>query len=141
MTGRVTHHKIQPNYYIHQIQIRITNQSRLDNSVSECWLQYLSKTASPPTCSIRTSQIDTVTDGKRVFRTAFPNFEIEPTAINFPIFIKAHETVEGYVIFSTNEIDLDDLIASGANYRILRIKDAQLKWYEHQVQFSKPDVR
>ena len=49
VTGAAEHTKVQQDYYIHQIQIRLTNQSRLDNSVSECWLQFRSQTARPPT--------------------------------------------------------------------------------------------
>ena len=97
--------------------------------------------AKPPTCNIPTIQIDTVTDGKRVFKVVRHNFEVEPSAIIFPIFIKAHDIVEGYVVFFTNEKDLDDIIASDAKQRILRIKDAHLNWYESPVQFSKPSSK
>jgi hypothetical protein len=132
VTGRAKQTKTQ-QLWIEQIHVRITNRSSRDNSISECWLEWESKTARPPTCRMRTAEIRTVTDGKRILRVVSSNFEIEPSAIEFPLFLRAQDTVEGFVVFSAPPQILTDI---GESATKLRIRDSHSKWNESSVDVS-----
>lgn len=121
--------KTPDRWTVHEIKVRLTNRSRIDNSVSECWEH-------PTDRRLNTNvRAESPIDGPIARQLAHSGinkdflFQFSQETLQFPLPIDARLTIESNVLFVVppGGPDYSEYPAS------LRLRDTDGKWYSSPV--------